>query len=227
MAVLTGLLTGSAAPFGPSGEESAIRKRQVKGVTRVNTLGIDGDEHVYGGHGGPDKAVLHYAFEHYTFWAGEFPQGASHFGSPGVFGENFSTIGMSERSVCIGDRYRLGDLVLEITQPRQPCWKLGYRVGIPEIPEKMQATATTGWYYRVIQPAQLQVGLEFVLMDRPLPDWTLARLIISFYKTPLDLEFLGEIESIEQLGIEWREMARRRRISGEVEDWSGRIFYLP
>ena len=104
----------------------------------------------------------------------------------GLFGENFSTTGMSEKTVCIGDLYRVGEALLEVAGPRQPCGKLGYRVGDPEVAERMQEEGSTGWYYRVIEPGLIEAGQTLDLVERPRPEWTVASIILGLYGTPLD-----------------------------------------
>ena len=250
MTTLDVIMVGTVESFGPSGQTSAIKKRSVTGPIRIDENGIAGDEHAYAGHGGPDKVALHYAREHYPSWANAFPEATAFAaiagispggadpqvttdGDPargsapvGLFGENFSTIGMTEQSVCIGDRYRIGEVLLEVAGPRQPCGKLANRVGVPEIPERMQSDGTTGWYYRVVEPGMIEAGQSIELMDRPLPDWTVARIIYGLYSTPLDTEFLKAIQELGPLAAEFHRIAVARLESGEIEDWSGRMAML-
>ncbi len=215
-------MVGRAEPFGPNGEPSAIRKRHVTGPVELGRLGLEGDEHVYHLHGGPDKALLHHAEEHYRMWKevlDDFDLG------PSLFGENIITEGMTESTVCIGDRYRIGrDVVVEASQPRQPCWKLGYNAGRMEIPRLMQDRAVTGWYYRVVSSGPIQAGDRLELIDRPLPEWTLSRVITGFYGKPMEKAFLRSLMEMELLGIEWRAAARNRIQSGQVEEWTNRLY---
>jgi MOSC domain-containing protein YiiM len=218
------------------GEQSAIWKEQVTGAIQLGELGLEGDEHAYHGHGGPEKALLHYAGEHYRMWAERFPAVRQSAGIPTsteqprspmrtLFGENIHTFGMTEGTVCLGDRYRIGEqVVVEVTQPRQPCWKLGFSAGAPQIPALMQETAATGWYYRVVAPGPVSVGNAIVLQSRPLPSWTLSRMILGLYGTPMDREFLEELSGLSQLSAEWRTLVEARLSSGKVEDWNGRLY---
>lgn len=211
--------------MGPHGEQSAIRKHPAGGAVAVALEGLDGDEHAYHGHGGPDKAILQYAVEHYESYRERFPGFAAEPGSDrGGFGENLSAPGMSEETVCLGDRYRIGTVLAEVSAFRQPCYKLGYTSGVSEIPRHMQEDATTGWYYRVLQPGTVAAGDEIVLLDRPYPRWSVARLIRGFYGTPLDRDFIGDALAIPVLGMEIREALDRRRASGKIEDWESRLY---
>ncbi|TVQ41020.1 MAG: MOSC domain-containing protein [Spirochaetaceae bacterium] len=215
------VLTGKPQPFGPNGELSAVRKREMNGPVTLGPLGLAGDEHVYHGHGGADKALLHYAAHHYTMWKQEFPW--SHVGR-GCFGENVSAAGPTEQTVCIGDRFRIGrQVVVEVSQPRQPCWKLAHNVAEQRIPRLMQERAATGWFYRVITPGPIAAGDRMELTERPLPQWSLSRVILGFYGTPLDTAFLSALTDLEPLGKELRTLARTRMETGAVEDWTHRL----
>ncbi|MDP2058036.1 MAG: MOSC domain-containing protein, partial [Thiobacillus sp.] len=152
------LLIGQARAFGPNGEPSAIDKHGVATPLRLSVTGFLGDEQGDPSrHGGPDKAVHHYPFEHYAAWCRELPDLAEHF-RPGGFGENISTTGLTEQNVCVGDQFSLGTAHIQVAQARQPCWKLGVRFGIPDMPRHVQASARTGWYYRVLEAGVVTPG---------------------------------------------------------------------
>ncbi len=158
------------------GQGSAIAKSAITGPVQINYLGIAGDEQAdLSVHGGPDKALHHYPGDHYAHWAS---QSVSHppLNAPGAFGENISTWGLLEDEVCIGDRFRLGTALVEISQGRQPCWKQGARMGWATLPALMVKTRRSGWYYRVIEQGKASEGDDLLLLDRPNPDWTVARV---------------------------------------------------
>lgn len=221
-AKIDGLFTGTVQPFGPAGELSAIRKEPRSDRVYLGVLGLDGDEHAYPSHGGADKALFHYASEHYTSWRRMFTEFVL---IPSGFGENLAGIGMTEKTVCIGDRYRIGkNVVVEVSQPRQPCWKLGFNAGIRDIPRLMQELANPGWYYRVVETGPIAAGDYFTLLDRPHANWPVARVVSRFYSTPLDTAFLQAITKLAVLGAEWRTLATRRLETGQTEDWDGRLY---
>lgn len=170
------LLTGKARRFGAKGEPSAIDKRAVEGRRVVGALGIAGDEQAdLSVHGGPDKAIHHYPRDHYGWWAETIGDHAL-LQDAGAFGENISTSGLTESAACIGDRYRLGSALVEISQGRQPCWKLGHRFGIATLPPTVVSSRRGGWYYRVIEDGAVGAGDALELMERPLPDWSVERV---------------------------------------------------
>jgi MOSC domain-containing protein YiiM len=217
------LLIGQARPFGPNGEPSAIDKQAVATPLRLSVTGFAGDEQGDPSrHGGPDKAVHHYPFEHYAAWCRELPDLAERFRTGG-FGENISTVGLTEQNVCVGDQFSLGTARIQVAQARQPCWKLGVRFGIPDMPRRVQASARTGWYYRVLEPGMVTPGDELRLIDRPHPDWPLARLLHHLYVDRMNADALHAIAALAVLPSSFRQLAEKRLQSSLVEDWSRRL----
>jgi MOSC domain-containing protein YiiM len=202
------LLTGKAQPLA-RGEFSAIAKHPAKNPVKIGFLGIEGDEQAdLRVHGGPDKALHHYPFDHYPRWATGAPE-PSLLNLPGAFGENISTFGLCEDAVCIGDRFRLGTALVEISQGRQPCWKQGERMQWNALPALMVKERRSGWYYRVIEEGEAQAGDMLTLIDRPLPDWTVARvfglLVAGDHKS--DPQALKALIAMDVLFEGWRARA--------------------
>lgn len=202
------LLTGKAVPFA-RGEKSAIAKNPVVGPVRIGFLGLESDEQAdprY--HGGPGKAVHHQPFENAFFWQALKPDLAM-LRTPGAFGENISTGGLVEDDVSIGDQFRLGAALLEISQGRQPCWKQGERLGWPQLPALMVRERRSGWYYRVIEEGQAEAGDLLSLVARPHPEWTVRRvfglLIAGDHKR--DPAALKALAALERLDAGWRQRA--------------------
>ncbi len=171
------ILTGKVDPdFAPGRDSSAIAKQPVAARLAVTRLGIAGDEQAdLSVHGGVDKAIHHYSFDHYADWqreVGDLPQ----LGQAGAFGENISTSGWTEADVCLGDRFRMGTALVEIAQGRQPCWKQAHFLGVPNLVARMVKSGRTGWYYRVIEEGEVAAGDLLTLVDRPLAHWPVARL---------------------------------------------------
>lgn len=216
------VLTGPAVPYTRPGTHSAIAKQPLAGVAHVGVLGIAGDEQGDRRvHGGPDKALHHYAFDHYLGWRRDLGDSAV-LARPGAFGENLSTRGLTEADVCIGDRLRIGSVLLEVSQSRQPCWKLNDRFGVADMALRVQQSGRTGWYYRVLEPGTLQAGDALNLVARPYPGWSLLRLIDVLYRQPLDVPVLEAMQALP-LTPSWRRLVARRLASRQVEDWSARI----
>ncbi|MGY1457174.1 MULTISPECIES: MOSC domain-containing protein [unclassified Luteimonas] len=216
------LLTGVAVPYTRPGSRSGIAKTPRSGAVRIGELGLDGDEQGdLRVHGGIDKAVHHYPFEHYAAWRaelGDLPLLAT----SGAFGENISSRGLDEGTVCIGDRYALGTAMLEVSQGRQPCWKLNDRFGVPDMARRVQDTGRTGWYYRVLQTGHAQAGDVLTLVERPWAGWPLRRLTHLLAGRVLDPAQLGEALDLP-LVPSWRKLLEHRLASRQVEDWGRRI----
>ena len=180
------VLRGPAVPFTRPGSYSAIAKSPVSGPVAIGTLGVDGDEQGDPRvHGGPDKAVHQYAQAHYPVWQSELGP-LPVLGAAGAFGENLTSSGMTEQDLCLGDQVRMGSVLLEVSQSRQPCWKLNDRFGVPDMARRVQQTHRTGWYYRVLEEGDFWAGAALVLEARPFPLWTLERLLDLLYRPVLD-----------------------------------------
>lgn len=224
MIKISTLLAGHAVPFGPQGQLSAIHKTPVAGRVRIEINGLvcdqQGDTEK---HGGPEKALHHYPLDHYATWLAEHPEFAALLEHPGAFGENFSTTGISEEHVCIGDIYRAGTARVQISQARQPCWKLNVRFSEPRMARMVQESRRTGWYYRVLEAGDIEAGDTLELLQRPHPEWPLSRLLHCFYADTLNYEALREIADLELLAESWRKIAVNRLEQRTVESWVRRL----
>src|SRR3979490_1767642 len=135
---------------------TSIFKAPVQGSVRVRRLNVEGDRQSdLAGHGGADKAVYVYPSEHYAFWRAELPGVDLPWGT---FGENFTTEGLVEDAVHIGDRLRIGSAEFAVTQPRMPCFKLGIRFGGPEIRARFLGSGRTGFYLAVTREGEVAAG---------------------------------------------------------------------
>lgn len=205
---------GKARPFRGPDEQSAIAKQPVAGCVRVHRLGLAGDEQAdLTAHGGPDKAIHHYPHDHYPFWRqaiGEHPLLEGF----GAFGENIATERLTEETVCIGDRWRLGTALVEVSQGRQPCWKLDHRFGGIAVNAAMVKARRAGWYYRVLEEGEVAAGDTIRLLDRPHPEWTVGRtfglLVAGDHKR--DRESLEALGALDVLAGPWK--ARCQKLLG-------------
>ena len=217
------LLTGPIAPLAGSAATSAIAKKPVAGRLWMGPEGFAGDAQADRRvHGGPEKAVHHYPFDHYPAWRADLG-GLALLRAPGAVGENISVTGLSEDGVAVGDIFRLGGALVQVSQGRQPCWKLNRRLGVPDMARRVQDTGRTGWYYRVLQPGQVAPSDDLELIDRLAPDWTLRRLWRAMYVDRLNRAELEAIAALDVLAEGWRRYAQRRLDSGRVEDWRPRL----
>lgn len=202
---------------------SAIAKRQVDGELMLGAAGLAGDEQAEKSwHGGPDRALCHYPREHYAHWKREFPAQAELFYAP-AFGENLSTEGLTEENVFIGDIFRWGDALIQVTQPRSPCFKLNYHFDIGDISALMQASGKVGWLYRIIDGGKVSTEQPLVLASR-LSDVSVREAAAIAWHMPFDDEQYHRLLSAAGLSVSWARTMQKRRISGQIEDNSRRLW---
>lgn len=217
------LRIGRAAPLGASGALSAIDKHAVRGPLLAGPLGLDGDEQAdRKHHGGPDKALHAYCMAHHPVWAQELPERAPRF-RPGAFGENLSLLGLTEAGICLGDRWRIGEALVEVSQGRQPCWKLNVRFDQPDMARRVQDSGRSGWYFRVVSAGAIAAGDEGHLVARPHPAWTLARVSHLLYHDRMNLAALAQLQALPCLTASWRRLVEARLSTRRIEDWGKRL----
>ena len=167
---------GQVAPLGPKGVPSGFVKRPVTGAVMIEKLGLVGDRQAdLRVHGGPDKAVYCYPIEHYSRWRELRPDKEALL-VPGGFGENLTSQRLDEAGVCVGDVFQIGTARVQVTQPRQPCFKLAIRFGDAQVGKAMIRYGLSGWYLRVLEPGLVEAGASIAILDRVNPTWSIARL---------------------------------------------------
>lgn len=134
-------------------------------------------------HTGPERALHHYPSEHYEYWRKHYPH--IDWRAP-AFGENLSSHGLTEEHACLGDMFRWGGALLQISQPRSPCYRLSHSWGIQDLPQHAQDTGRCGWFYRVLKPGFVSPDDPFELIQRSYPGLTVAWALRSFYQEPLE-----------------------------------------
>lgn len=181
---------------------TAFYKQPLAGLVQVRTLGIAGDSVADTRfHGGPDKAVLCYAAAHYQAWAAEYPDLKM---TGGAMGENLTLAGVTEADVCIGDVFKVGSCTLQVSQPRQPCWKISRRWGDKTLLKAVTKTGRTGWYVRVIDEGDIRSGIEMKLQDRPNESWTVARANDVMFGRLSDQSAFYELMNLPALADAWK-----------------------
>ncbi|MCI0509329.1 MOSC domain-containing protein YiiM [Chromohalobacter marismortui] len=218
------VLTGRATLLSGSDKTSAIAKTPMTDACYLGWEGFEVDEQADRRlHGGVEKAVHHYPFEHYATWQHELGN-LSVLRSAGAFGENLSTIGLLEHTVAVGDIFRLGEATLQVSQGRQPCWKLNLRFGVSDMALRLQNSGRTGWYYRVLEPGMVGCSDTLIKLDSPSPEWTLYRIWHSLYVDTLNFDVLSVIAGLEGLSDSWRKIASKRLQKRQVENWNPRLY---
>ncbi|RDL38962.1 uncharacterized protein BP5553_03302 [Venustampulla echinocandica] len=170
--------------------------------------GLESDEHDLTFHGGLDKAVHQYYPGHYPLWRSELPDSNGSF-DIGGFGENLVSDNMNERNVCIGDVISIGDVVLQVSLPRQPCFKLNHRFGLKGFAPQTWKKSRTGWYYRVLKEGWMGVGDDIILVERKHPSWTIERVQEYLHRDKQNMPMLEQLVQIDEFGNECKKAFRR------------------
>ena len=204
------------------GMETAIDKQAVNTSVYLSFDGLAGDEcadklH----HGGLERALHQYPAEHYAHWQDKY-NAADSWQAAGM-GENMSSIGMTEQTVYLGDRYQWGEAIIEVSQPRSPCFKLNKRWGIENLSVDMQDISRSGWLYRVIQPGMVSVDEPLELIARVDNAMTITAVCETFFGDPLNTEKLLKLKAQNTLSDSWMEKVVERLANNEVENWNFRL----
>jgi MOSC domain-containing protein YiiM len=181
---------------------SGIRKAPISGLVNAGPLGLAGDAQAdLVNHGGPDKAVYAYDRGDAMFWEErlkrDFPAGA--------FGENLTVEGLPSDLVRVGDRYRIGSVLLEVTQPRVPCYKLGIHMGDPGFPQAFAKAFRIGFYLRVLEPGSLSAGDPVEIARRAETVLSIADLMNLYLNGRSDAARLSAAAALPGLSVAWRE----------------------
>ncbi|NUQ46226.1 MAG: MOSC domain-containing protein [Phycisphaerae bacterium] len=194
---------------------SAINRRPVAGPVTLTPSGLTDDRVSNSNvHGGPDKAACCYPIEHYATWrdrlGAELP--------PPSFGENFTTEGLLETAVRVGDVYRIGGAVVQVSQPRQPCNTLALKHNEPRLPRWINELGYTGFYLRVLTPGAVQTGDVWTLEQPGAADLTIATLTRLPHDPAADRSMLARLAELPELSRSWRGHMRRKLTGGEEDD---------
>lgn len=206
------VMVGKPQPFRGE-EQSAIFKHPASGPIALSTLGLAGDGVGDAqSHGGAEMAVHHYPHDHYARWVDELGLHEL-LAAPGAFGENISTDGLTEHDVWIGDRFRLGSALVEVSQIRQPCWKIDHKFQRNGITARVFETARCGWHYRVLEPGTVGEGDALERVARGHEGWSVDRVFRAlFHKGGTVHELLG-VAHLTSLAQGWQEYALVRAMA--------------
>lgn len=187
---------------------TSIWKSPVERRVRVDRLNLQGDRQSdLSVHGGPDKAVYVYPSEHYSYWAREFPQMTL---VSGAFGENFTSEGLLEDQVKIGDRLRVGSAHFQVTQPRMPCYKLGLRFGRDDMVKRFLASGRTGFYLSVLEEGEVGTGDAIEFSARDDHNVTVADIAALYSHDSDNQTLLHRAVGVPALPEGWRDYFRKR-----------------
>src|SRR6516225_4706283 len=185
---------------------TAVWKRPVEGPRTVRRLNIDGDgQGDLAGHGGEHRAVFVYQIESYRYWQEQLSRDDFSYGQ---FGENFTVDGLADDQVCIGDRYRIGEALFEVTQPRVTCYRVGIRMDDPQIPALLISHHRPGFYLRVLREGAVQAGDEIVQVAAGPEAMTVAEVDALLYLPGHPRQQVARALRIPALPAGWRDSFR-------------------
>lgn len=187
---------------------TGIFKKPVANRIALRTLNLDGDRQAdLSVHGGPEKAVYAYPSEHYEFWKGEFPEMDLPWG---MFGENFTTEGMFESELNIGDKFKIGSAIVMVTQPRMPCYKLGIKFGRSDILRRFLQSGRTGFYFSVKEEGEVGTGDQLDLVEKNNQGVRVSDITRLYVSDKHNAGLLRRAIEVEALPESWRAYFRER-----------------
>jgi len=206
------ICTGTARPFNGA-ETSAIVKRPREGAVQLLEEGFAPDEQADRRvHGGPEKAVHLYPLDHHTVWREELADEAAlrFLDEPGAFGSNLSISDLTEHDVFIGDRFRVGSAVIELNQPRQPCWKVDHRFGVKGMTARIVETGRSGWYFRVLETGDVAAGDTLERIEVGDRNWSAARVFTALIQGKASRDELEQLAALPRLSPQIQAKAIKR-----------------
>jgi len=187
---------------------TGIFKEPVAGRVTLRKLNLDGDRQAdLSVHGGPSKAVYVYPSEHYEYWQRELPAMKLPWA---MFGENFTTAGLLESELNIGDKFRVGSAVVMVTEPRMPCYKLGIRFDRPDIIKRFLASERTGFYFSVLQEGEVGVGDLIALTERSKDSLKVSDITRLYTREKHNIGLLRRATEVAALPESWRSYFQHR-----------------
>ncbi|MFY9562091.1 MAG: MOSC domain-containing protein [Terriglobales bacterium] len=183
--------------------KTGIFKNPVDGRIMLRKTNLDGDRQAdLSVHGGVSKAVYAYPSEHYSYWRGELPEKELAWGA---FGENFTTEGLLETNVCMGDQYRVGSAAVRVTTPRLPCFKFAAKFQSDDIIERFLRSGRSGFYLSMVEEGEVSAGDKFEFLTSEVPSLTIAEFNHLYTSPAPDLELLRRAIEVRSLPESWRE----------------------
>ncbi len=201
---------------------TAIFKERVNDPIYVGKTNLTGDQQAdLKHHGGPEKAIFTYPSEHYLYWQEKLNQSTI---TQGGMGENFSTIHMFEKDVAIGDTFEIGEAIIQVSQPRQPCWKPARRYRTKELAVLLQNSGRTGWYYRVLREGWIEAGQSLKLIERAAPEWTVEKCNEVMHRDRENFEQIAKLFEVKTLATNWQATLQKRLENKKAESIERRVY---
>lgn len=210
MTTITTLYAGNLRTLEPEGQQTGIYKEVIQ-QAEVNKTGIIGDHQAdLRIHGGVEKALHQYARNSYLKIIEAYPllKGCA---VPGSLGENISAPDMTEQTVCIGDIFRMGEVLVQVSQPRRPCWKINHRFHTSRLSVFIEQQRINGWYYRVLETGKMQIGDTISLVDRFNEGVSVDHFLTVANQHRPNLQQLEVLAHCKGLNSDWAERLKQRQ----------------
>jgi len=205
---IIGLYSGKLSNIGEKRRPTGIYKKSVEQVS-VDVLGIIGDIQADKRfHGGPEKALHQYALSSYEKIIKRYPL-LHQQAKPGMIGENLSATDMNEHNVCIGDIYKVGSAILQVSSPRIPCWKIDAKFKQPDLHQFISQHRLNGWYYRVVQAGDISLNDKLILQQRPNTDFTVDTML-KVINGEAEAKVIGLAANAIGLDPEWQKRLNKK-----------------
>jgi MOSC domain-containing protein YiiM len=201
--------------------QTAFVKTPVAGPVRLSALGLEGDQHIYHDHGGVDQALLAYALDHYPFWRDEHGLGLP---EAGAFAENLTVEGLTETDVCIGDTFQIGEVVTQVTSPRNACYKIGVRYDNRKLPVVMQDVGNAGYLLRVLHEGEIETGDTMTLIARPAETMTVWEAGRVLARDRDDWANIEKLIAIPELADAMRDKLEARLAARSIDSEAARLY---
>lgn len=194
---------------------TGIFKTPINGTVKLTKLNLEGDGQAdLKVHGGVNKAIYVYPFEHYDFWKNELNRNDFSYGQ---FGENFTILGVLEDQIHMGDIFKIGSAVLEVTQPRMPCYKLGIKMQLATFPKKFLKSGRSGFYMKVLEEGEVKAKESFEITHTNDKDLTVRDLWHLVFFDPENTEDAIRALKLPSLGPEWRQPLEQRLVKDGIK----------
>lgn len=182
----------------------------IKSRVYLGKHGLESEDGVREFYDDTDCALMHYASEHYDFWRRYYPALSDDVLRAGLFGENFSTVGMTERNVCLGDIFQLGTAQLQVSWGRAACQKMAACLQDENAPNIMQQQSRNGWFYRVLVPGEAAIGDTFTRLESPGHHWPLEKIQALIFNHEGSTKQLEELVQLPYLAAAWKTLLESR-----------------
>lgn len=200
--------------------ESPLLKKRIKGKVWINHTNIIGDDGIDEKENSFDKALFAYSKKHYTYWQQKREPFPFHIGQ---MGENLVIDGLNEYNTFIGDTYQLGETIIQVSQPRLPCWRLAYHVNDIHFAKEVKESGHTGWHFRVLKTGYIKEQDELILIDRPYPQWSIAACHELLHTKNEDLNMIYDLTKCHLLSKRWLTLMNKR-LKGQVINDKKRLY---